>query len=85
VSTDIPRFDLTTWPDYWVDLFGTDLNGDGKKYITTGQQSLIVSMLSVGTFFGALCGASIGDRIGRRLGLLGTFSVILLLHKLIRI
>jgi MFS transporter, SP family, sugar:H+ symporter len=38
--------------------------------VSTGQQSLIVSMLSVGTFFGALSGASIGDYLGRRLGLL---------------
>ncbi|KAJ9635447.1 Plasma membrane low glucose sensor [Coniosporium apollinis] len=56
--------------DYWVDLFATEVNDEGQKYITTGQQGLIVSMLSVGTFAGALSGASIGDRIGRRWGLL---------------
>ena len=56
--------------DYWVQHFGTDVNVNGVKYVSTGQQSLIVSMLSVGTFFGALSGAGIGDIIGRRLGLL---------------
>jgi MFS transporter, SP family, sugar:H+ symporter len=57
--------------DYWVKLFGTHVNAEGQTYITTGEQSLIVSLLSVGTFFGALSGAPIGDRIGRRWGLLG--------------
>jgi len=56
--------------DYWVKLFATDTNSDGKQYITTVQQALIVSILSVGTFFGALAAAPIGDRIGRRWGLL---------------
>jgi SP family sugar:H+ symporter-like MFS transporter len=53
-----------------VKLFGTQVNAEGQKYVSTGQQSLIVSMLSVGTFFGALSGATIGDLMGRRLGLL---------------
>lgn len=57
--------------DYWVKLFGTHVNSEGQKYVTTGQTSLIVSLLSVGTFFGALSGASFGDWIGRRMGLLG--------------
>jgi len=56
--------------DFWINLFATETNADGKKYITTGQQGLIVSILSVGTFFGALSAAPIGDRIGRRWGLL---------------
>jgi SP family sugar:H+ symporter-like MFS transporter len=63
--TDLPGF-----LDYWVNLFATETNADGQKYITTGQQGLIVSILSVGTFFGALSAASMGDRIGRRWGLL---------------
>jgi SP family sugar:H+ symporter-like MFS transporter len=54
-----------------VKLFGTHSNADGQKFVSTGQQSLIVSMLSVGTFFGALSGATIADLFGRRLGLLG--------------
>ena len=53
-------------------LFGTETNAEGHKFVSTGQQCLIVSMLSVGTFFGALSGATIGDIFGRRLGLLST-------------
>jgi len=61
---------LTMLVDYWVNLFATETNAQGQKILGTGQQGLIVSMLSVGTFVGALSGASIGDRIGRKLGLL---------------
>ncbi|KFZ23598.1 hypothetical protein V502_01925 [Pseudogymnoascus sp. VKM F-4520 (FW-2644)] len=56
--------------DYWVKLFATDTNADGQKYITSSQQAIIVSILSVGTFVGALTAAPIGDRIGRRWGIL---------------
>ncbi|PVH88397.1 glucose transporter-like protein [Cadophora sp. DSE1049] len=56
--------------DYWVKLFATTTNAEGVKYITSSQQALIVSMLSVGTLVGALFGASIGDRIGRKMGLI---------------
>ncbi|KAF1813380.1 general substrate transporter [Eremomyces bilateralis CBS 781.70] len=51
--------------EYWVDEMKTDPIG-----ITTGQQSLIVSILSAGTFLGALAAAPIADMIGRRLGLI---------------
>ncbi|KAF2002088.1 general substrate transporter [Amniculicola lignicola CBS 123094] len=61
--------------DYWVKRFATDINASGEKYITTGQQSLVVSMLSVGTFFGALGGAQLGDWIGRRWGLIAACVV----------
>ncbi|KAK0118982.1 High-affinity glucose transporter rgt2 [Cadophora gregata] len=56
--------------DYWVELFATTTNAAGDKYISSSQQALIVSMLSVGTLVGALFGASIGDRIGRKMGLI---------------
>lgn len=61
----------SSFADYWVRLFSTHVNVQGQAYITTGEQSLIVSILSAGTFFGALSGAPIGDLAGRRLGLLG--------------
>jgi MFS family permease len=38
---------------------------NGRLY-TTAQQSLIVSILSAGTFFGALFAGSLADWIGRR-------------------
>jgi len=40
--------------------------------LTSSQQSLVVSILSVGTFFGALLGAPLGDILGRRPALLVT-------------
>ncbi|KAF2095166.1 general substrate transporter [Rhizodiscina lignyota] len=50
---------------YWLKLF-TD---DGAA-LTASQDSLIVSILSAGTFFGALFAAPLSDWIGRRLGLM---------------
>jgi predicted MFS family arabinose efflux permease len=38
--------------------------------VTSSQQAGIVSILSAGTFFGALSSHFLGDRIGRRIGLL---------------
>lgn len=37
--------------------------------ITSSQKALIVSILSAGTFFGALSAAPAADKIGRRYGL----------------
>lgn len=42
---------------------------DGTFLIPTGRESLIVSILSAGTFVGALSGAPISDILGRRWGL----------------
>lgn len=52
---------------YWLQKFTTPGN-DGK--LTASQNSLIVSILSAGTFFGALSAAPLADRVGRRLGLI---------------
>jgi len=52
---------------YWLQKFTTPGN-DGK--LTASQNSLIVSILSAGTFFGALSAAPLADRVGRRLGLM---------------
>jgi len=38
--------------------------------ISTGQQSLVVSILSAGTFTGALLGAPVGDILGRKRGII---------------
>jgi len=43
---------------------------EGKPAITSSQQSTIVSILSAGTFFGALGAAVIADRLGRRWSLI---------------
>lgn len=56
----------------WLRLFGQptdDLVNHPTGYaITSSQQSLVTSILSAGTFFGALAGAYIADWLGRRGG-----------------
>ncbi len=48
----------------WLCTFGTNCE------ITTFQQSLVVSVLSIGTFLGALLGAPVADIIGRKYGVI---------------
>lgn len=50
---------------YWLNHFTTEPD----KMLTASQDSLIVSILSAGTFFGALTAAPFGDFFGRRIGL----------------
>jgi len=51
---------------YWKKEFATASNGE----LTSAEDSLIVSILSAGTFFGALAAAPFGDILGRRWGLI---------------
>ncbi|KAG4442475.1 hypothetical protein IFR05_002077 [Cadophora sp. M221] len=62
---------------HWLQTFSTGYkNPDtGLPDITASESSLIVSILSAGTFFGALAAAPLSDLIGRRLGLLATLVV----------
>ncbi|KAI5455881.1 general substrate transporter [Mariannaea sp. PMI_226] len=54
---------------YWQDKFSTGYrDSTGHLNVTSSQSATIVSILSAGTFFGALTAASIADSIGRRLG-----------------
>ncbi|KAG6046953.1 hypothetical protein E4U17_007682 [Claviceps sp. LM77 group G4] len=56
---------------YWQDKFSTGYrNPEGHLDVTTNQESAIVSILSAGTFLGALLSPLMGDRIGRRLALM---------------
>lgn len=43
---------------------------DHQLQVSPSQSSQIVSILSAGTFFGALLAAPLGDRLGRRLSLI---------------
>jgi len=57
---------------YWLDTFSTGYIDPQTHMlgITANQQSEIVSLLSAGTFFGALTAAPTGDFCGRRYGLM---------------
>jgi MFS transporter, SP family, sugar:H+ symporter len=61
----------------WLDTFSTGYINPltGKLDITSAQSSLIVSILSAGTFFGALSAAPLADFTGRRIGLMTTLVV----------
>jgi len=50
----------------WLCVFGKADPTTGVCAITSSQQSLVVSILSAGTFFGALFAAPTADFLGRR-------------------
>ncbi|KAJ5982903.1 Major facilitator-type transporter ecdD [Penicillium waksmanii] len=57
---------------FWREMFSTgyvDPN-DGLPGVTSSQSSMIVSLLSAGTFFGALGAAPLADTFGRRLAMI---------------
>ncbi|KZF19526.1 general substrate transporter [Xylona heveae TC161] len=65
---------------YFKKLFGGAVpkSQDASGYnITTWQKSLITSILSAGTFFGALIGGSLADWIGRRLAIISGCGIFL--------
>jgi sugar porter (SP) family MFS transporter len=57
---------------YWLKEFSTEPDGT----LTASQDSLIVSILSAGTFFGALSAAPFGDLLGRRFGLMAAAGLV---------
>ncbi|ERS97058.1 hypothetical protein HMPREF1624_06387 [Sporothrix schenckii ATCC 58251] len=61
---------------YWEDLFSTGYrDSSGHLNVDSSQSAAIVSILSAGTFFGALSAAPIADFIGRRFGLIACSCV----------
>ena len=59
--------------DYWRNLFSTGYRDPkGHLDVSPSQSSAIVSILSAGTFFGALSSPLLGDHIGRRWGLIAS-------------
>ena len=51
-------------------------DAENDYQITSEQDSLIVSILSAGTFFGALLAAPTADLIGRRWGLFSSSAIV---------
>ncbi|KPI38056.1 putative glucose transporter rco-3 [Cyphellophora attinorum] len=63
--------------EYWVREFsGGYTDADGQPAISSGDESLIVSILSLGTFLGALTAAPVADYFGRRMGLILSTAII---------
>ncbi|KAL9576312.1 MAG: hypothetical protein Q9212_007210 [Teloschistes hypoglaucus] len=62
---------------YWRNTFSTGYRNkeDGNLDVTSSQSSEIVSLLSAGTFFGALTAAPMADILGRRLGMIASTVV----------
>lgn len=60
---------------YWLEHFARDRNPDGSPLLSASDTSLIVSILSVGTFFGALMSGEVADLIGRKYGLISSCLV----------
>ncbi|KAH6675949.1 putative MFS monosaccharide transporter [Halenospora varia] len=62
---------------YWQDEFSTGhRNSEGHLDVSASQSAMIVSILSAGTFFGALTAAPVADAIGRRWGLIASTSLV---------
>ena len=59
----------------WLKQFSTGYMLKGVPAITAAQSSLIVSILSAGTFFGALAAAPLADYVGRRFALMVTLVI----------
>ncbi|KAH9482118.1 Major facilitator-type transporter ecdD [Psilocybe cubensis] len=60
--------------DDWLHLFGK-FDPTLNWYIPTNDKSLVVSILSAGTFFGALLASPVGDTLGRKWGLVASCMV----------
>ncbi|KFY49505.1 hypothetical protein V496_09960 [Pseudogymnoascus sp. VKM F-4515 (FW-2607)] len=65
---------------WWLEHFATEVHPDDdtKKVLTPAQTAEVVSILSAGTFVGALAAAPLADQLGRRRALMiaaGVFSI----------
>jgi SP family sugar:H+ symporter-like MFS transporter len=60
---------------FWLKTFGYYSDTAQKYVISTANESLIVSILSAGTFFGALLAAPMADFLGRRMGIIAACAV----------
>ncbi|KAI9807002.1 MAG: Plasma membrane low glucose sensor [Piccolia ochrophora] len=62
---------------YWRDTFTTGyVNDEGDPDVSPSESALIVSILSAGTFFGALLASPMADIMGRRWGLILSSGIV---------
>ncbi|KAG0152409.1 hypothetical protein CROQUDRAFT_649802 [Cronartium quercuum f. sp. fusiforme G11] len=59
---------------FWLETFGEQ--ADSGFVLSTANNSLVTSILSVGTFFGALLASPIGDIFGRRWGVIASCLIL---------
>lgn len=74
---DLNRYDTGTISGilamkFWRKMFSTGYINPSDDYpdVTSSQSSMIVSLLSAGTFFGALASAPVADYFGRRIAMI---------------
>lgn len=61
----------------WLRLFSNgNVNAAGEPTVSSSDESLIVSILSLGTFLGALTAAPVADSLGRRWGLIASTGIV---------
>lgn len=61
----------------WLELFNNGhFNELGEPELSSSDESLIVSILSLGTFLGALTAAPVADFFGRRWGLILSTGIV---------
>lgn len=61
----------------WLELFSNgNTDAEGNPAVSSSDESLIVSILSLGTFLGALTAAPVADFFGRRWGLILSTSIV---------
>jgi SP family sugar:H+ symporter-like MFS transporter len=70
---------------FWKNQFSTGFTDKDGPQITSSQSSEIVSILSAGTFFGALGAALIADRFGRRWSLIFSAGVVFNLGVILQV
>lgn len=58
----------------FIRTFG-ELGADGEYFLSSSRQSIITSLLSAGTFVGAIAQAFTSDRLGRRSSILGWSAI----------
>ncbi|EGF99244.1 uncharacterized protein MELLADRAFT_40379 [Melampsora larici-populina 98AG31] len=59
---------------YWLETFG-EKNAKGEYILSTANDSLVTSILSAGTFVGALLAYPFGDILGRRWGVIASCAI----------
>ncbi len=70
---------------FWLRGFHNGfINDDGEIALDPADESLIVSILSLGTFLGALTAAPCADFFGRRLGLILSTAIVFNLGVLLQ-